>query len=131
MTVEFLSSNNLLLCCSITSSDMFECRCPRLRNRLTLFHSFLCHFTMPLNTENRIIGYLLIPVLLFSVNHCTLGHGLFRQSLNGTRNGNLIHMMPILSHCNWNRDRGRHLLFPIVLVPVLVPIPDTASVITT
>ena len=82
---EFLTSNNLLLCCSITSSDMFECRCPRLRNRLTLFHSFLCHFTMPLNTENRIIGYLLIPVLLFSVNHCTLGHGLFRQSLNGTR----------------------------------------------
>ena len=28
------------------------------------------------------------------------------------------------------RDRGRHLLSPIVLVKVLVPVPDTASLIT-
>ena len=29
-------------------------------------------------------------------------YGLFRQRLNGNGNGNLINVMPILSHCNGN-----------------------------
>ena len=48
-------------------------------------------------------GFVTEVSLIFS-HHTHHPHGLFRQSLNGTGNGNgnLINIVPNLSHCNGN-----------------------------